>query len=289
MILEDLWGSHPKVIPSGGTAAENRTYCTKDATDIVEHGTPMRQGKRSDLESVAAAVAGGSSIQDLWENSPVEMIKFSRGITELYSRISPNIRRVAPKLYSLDQYPQWTMNTSLIQNAMKERTVILWGPSGVGKTCYARALLPRALFVTHMDDLTKYDEGVHDGIIFDDISIQHLPREAQIQILDFEQPRSIHVRYTTAYIPPETKKIFTTNNQGGWIYKQFEPALDRRVHKFHLDGESEYLERYNLKDYANGIDKERGRAIQWPMDFPWQNDENKYDEEPMIYTGLGLQ
>lgn len=80
-----------------------------------------------------------------------------------------------------------------------------------------------------MDDLVRYDAGEHDGIVFDDISLLHLHREAQIQILDFDQPRSIHVRYTTAFIPSGTRKIFTTNNHNGFIFNAGDAALERRA------------------------------------------------------------
>lgn len=111
---------------------------------------------------------------------------------------------------------------------------IFWGEAGCGKTIYALQLMPKALFVTHMDDLVQFDATEHDGIIFDDMSFDHLHREAQIHIVDIDFPRSIHVRYQVAHIPPNTKKIFTTNKQDGAIFLTEDLAIKRRIKIHHL-------------------------------------------------------
>jgi len=231
--LEVLWGSYPKLLSSKGSQEENRAYCLKEATVTIEKGTPMKQGARTDLAAVSADIASGLTLGELWKKHPEQMIKYSTGIRLCYQMNSPNMTQMAGKSYSLSDFPL-SMPTSQILLALTDSSVILWGESGTGKTCYARALLPNALFVSHMDDLARFDQGEHDGIIFDDISLTHLHREAQIQILDFEQPRSIHIRYTTAMIPAKTKKIFTTNNHEGFIYLAGDKALERRVKKFEI-------------------------------------------------------
>lgn len=53
-------------------------------------------------------------------------------------------------------------------------------------------------------------------------------------MVDFDDERSIHVRYTTAFIPAGTKKIFTTNVQDGHIYMAGDAAIERRVAKFEM-------------------------------------------------------
>lgn len=66
--------------------------------------------------------------------------------------------------------------------------------------------------MSHIDDLRKFRPNYHVSILFDDVSITHMPETAQIHMLDQENPRSIHCRYGTARIPAGTVKIFTCNS-----------------------------------------------------------------------------
>lgn len=91
------------------------------------------------------------------------------------------------------------------------RCLYLWGPSGFGKTEWACAKFNNPLFCSHLDNLKQFKPGVHDGIIFDDMSFAHLPRETCIAICDWDKPRQIHCRHYCANIPAEVKKIFLSN------------------------------------------------------------------------------
>jgi len=226
------WKSHPYLATAKGNQVSNVDYCKKGGT-FWEHGEPLRQGARSDLQGVIASIAEGSTMKELWQKHPEQMIKFNQGIKRCYEMTSPNLTQKAIKSFELKDFnPAWPVG--LIQNILGQKSVILWGEAGCGKTCFARAILPKALFVSHMDDLLKYDEGEHDGIIFDDMNFLHTPREAQIHIVDCEQPRSIHCRYNAASIPSGTKKIFTTNNYDGVIFVAGDGAIKRRVEVFEL-------------------------------------------------------
>lgn len=108
-------------------------------------------------------------------------------------------------------------------------SLILEGPSGTGKTTWAKYFAPKpSLFVTHLDVLRQFRPGFHQSIIFDDMQFSHLPRETQIHLLDTENPRAIHVRYGTASIPAGVVKIFTCNQP---IFID-DPAIRRRRHRF---------------------------------------------------------
>jgi len=91
-------------------------------------------------------------------------------------------------------------------------TLLLVGKSGIGKTTWAKQTIPKpCLFVTHLDDLKKFRIGYHISILFDDVSFNHLPETSQIHLLDFENPRSIHIRHTIARVPSGIRKIITCN------------------------------------------------------------------------------
>lgn len=94
----------------------------------------------------------------------------------------------------------------------KRASYVLVGPPGMGKTFYALANFERPLFVNHLDDLSKFNPANHDGIVFDEISVRKWPVGSIKSILDRELPRSIHIRYKTAFIPAGVKKIFCVNN-----------------------------------------------------------------------------
>lgn len=113
------------------------------------------------------------------------------------------------------------------------RCLYIWGPSGFGKTQFAKALLPEATVLSHMDQLKDCDFS--KGIIFDDVAVGHWPPTSVIHLLDWDEPRGIHCRYTHVVIPPHTRKIFTFNNYPKlWWPTTTSPeqefAIERRLH-----------------------------------------------------------
>lgn len=91
------------------------------------------------------------------------------------------------------------------------KSIILRGPTHIGKTSYAVAHFTCPLFVSDINALRSFDEDIHDGIIFDDMNFRSLDREKQIHLLDIDFDRDIRVLYEVVTIPADTKKIFTTN------------------------------------------------------------------------------
>lgn len=106
---------------------------------------------------------------------------------------------------------------------------VLWliGPTGVGKTVYAKTLFMNPLLVSHTDQL-KGLTAEHDGIVFDDFSVKHWPRESAIHITDLENKRGINVKHGVAMIPAKMPRVFCSNV---WIWPD-DPsgAIQRRVH-----------------------------------------------------------
>lgn len=203
-----------------GSAVEASDYCKKDG-DFIEFGclSTDEQGRRSDLDQIVSLIQSGSTRRDIAVAFPSTFMRMYRGIDALIA-----IYRVRHNVSAF---------TDVRWNIRLETSHVFWGKPGCGKTEYAKQLLPTALFVTHIDDLKDYDPASYNGIIFDDMSFLHLPREAQIHIIDFDNPRSIHVRYGVAHIPMGTIKIFTTNIEGGHIFME-DAAILRRVHFHHL-------------------------------------------------------
>lgn len=93
----------------------------------------------------------------------------------------------------------------------RAKSVVLLGPSGIGKTVWARQKLSQlsTLLVGHLDDLRKFEVGRHQALLFDEVTFFHIPLKEQIKIVDVDEPRSIHGRYRPSVIPAGVQKIFT--------------------------------------------------------------------------------
>lgn len=211
---------------STGSGLQNKNYCTKDGQNCFEHGTMMKQGKRSDLEDVVAAITAGQTLTELYMNFPIQMIKHHKGITAVHQKLCPQTAAIT--IHPIESF-SWTADIIPVKT-----TTILWGAPGIGKTSFVLAVYPKALIVSHLDDLGRFDSKEHTAILFDDVSISHLPRTAQIHLVDQDLPRSIHIRYTLATIPPYTTKIFTTNEDGGRCMLIEDGAIRRRIQIKHL-------------------------------------------------------
>lgn len=213
--------------PMSGTWEQAEEYCQKEGHYQFWGERPtQRQGRRTDLIELQQALDDGDSLRDISRAHFGQWMRYERSIRS-YRNMDILGRRVDPE-YSLESFP-W-------EEPDEVKSLILWGSAGIGKTEFAKALLPRCLFVSHMDDLRSFDPSDYDGIVFDDMNFSHLPRSGQIHLLDWDNPRSIHVRYGVASIPRHTRKIFTTNVAGGAIFDLSDSAISRRCDIIHLEG-----------------------------------------------------
>lgn len=118
------------------------------------------------------------------------------------------------------------------------RALVLSGPTGCGKTTWAKRNMPRpSLFVSDKDDLKEFRPGYHKSIIFDDWQLEctdgtwkSWPVTAQIHLVDFDNSRSIRCRYISARIPTGVFKCFTCN-EGRYPLSR-DSAVQRRVYNF---------------------------------------------------------
>lgn len=210
-----------------GTSEQAAAYCKKSDESPFEEGvrSVSAQGKRSDLDKAIELVKAGGKRKALWDEYPKVMIRYEKSMCRAIEMLGPQVER---PVFDLATYPfdlvefDWAFSH------------VLWGDSGVGKTSYARSVLPGALLVSHIDDLLRFDADMHRGIIFDDMDFNHIPRTGQIHLVDQDDPRSIHCRYNVAHIPAGTQKIFTSNEIGGRIFDLNDAAVMRRVKIHHI-------------------------------------------------------
>lgn len=186
-------------------------YCCKcnETDEMIIDVDNRHQGKSSKDIEVVEAIKNGASINSLWKDYPLEMVRRSKGFSLLHQKLNTPVFK---SMYKLDQF-KWEP----IKNW--ERSIILHGEAGIGKTEFAKAHFNNPCIVTHMDDLKNFDKEIHDGIIFDDMDFTRETRSTQINLLDMDLQRSINIRYDIATIPAQTKKIFTCNTE---VFPPFE-------------------------------------------------------------------
>lgn len=120
-------------------------------------------------------------------------------------------------------------------------SMLLYGPSGMGKTERALTMFQRPLLVRSLDSARDYHPDRYDGIVFDDVSLAHLSPEEKIHLLDGDHIGSVRCRYANGTLPKHTKRIFTTNRApndfftgGAAIDPEQLVAFKRRVKIYHV-------------------------------------------------------
>lgn len=259
-----LWSNEERIVqnvasllrPKGGPGVDVRTpgpnqppsywidddgvheigYCKKGG-DWVEFGErptdeehmvtvkSMGQGHRTDFDETAEIIEE-EGLYGLALRKPEMIIKFPGGVKLLAQLLKIPIN-----------YPKFQLD-EFFAEPIKDwsKCHIFWGPAKTGKTQFALAHFERPLLVRQIDRLKKFNPDVHDGIVFDDMSFLHFPRESQIHILDTEEESDIHCRYENTAIPEGFPRIFCTNNLNGYIFdfndkntKEEDDAITRRV------------------------------------------------------------
>lgn len=158
-----------------------RAYCMKSETRHPGHpdqvgpfemGTPTNdQGKRSDLDDVAAAVKEGKTDEEIAAHSPTWIIKYSKGINNLRNAIQRHREGESPEV------------------------TIIYGPSGSGKThfVYARHGWDHVYSVTSQDG--KWWDGYNqqEAVLFDEAEFNMNNYKMLKQICD-KYPYQVEVK-----------------------------------------------------------------------------------------------
>lgn len=192
-------------------------YCKEDG-DYREIGDrPRKKGKGSSpLTEVAAMVSAGATRREIALAHPVEFMRYHRGIEALMMVTEEQEDRRWEGPYPWPMISDWSYSWVIV------------GPSGINKSQFAKSHFTpgKVLVCSNIDDLKRFDPKLHEGIIFDDMDFRHYPRTSQIHLVDQDENRTIHNRFTDALIPAGTKKIFTCNEM---CLNLGDAAINRRV------------------------------------------------------------
>jgi len=231
----------PHLEPMKGTWEQNVKYCSKEETRVKAgkilgcppaYGNELKAKKVSKLKTFVDGICKeGKSKRQVMIEDPDTYIRNHNGIERYLDVVyKPTIN----KKYNLDDFCTEPLDFT------KSMVYVIKGPSGIGKTQFALAHFDNPLFVSHIDDLKKFDG--HDGIVIDDMDFSNrYDREFQIHLIDTEHERSLHARYCNARRPANIPMIFTTNTR---VF-MYDPAIERRhkeiEYKFSLFSDKNYV------------------------------------------------
>ena len=201
--------------------------------------------------AVAAGIAWGSAVRDAANACAAEAVLSETRPDILYDKGERILKRKreedAAQVTVGEGYAREDFRNDAPDLPFEEKAVVLFGPSGTGKTSYAVALLKDPLVCSTLDDLKRFRPGVHGGIVFDDMDFSGMTPEAAIHLLDMVFDRTIRLRYTNAQIPRGTPRVFTTNKQPRYVFPRpinagQEAALLRRYTAVHVEQQLFVLE-----------------------------------------------
>lgn len=221
----DYQGRHPNIQPVR-VVARAVAYVGKDGEFTDFGSVPAGSEKKRPEEALALA---GDADESAYLRACLEArvpFQYAKRFRELAFSDSTNVIGVdyAPNL-------DWECPQLRELELPSNTCPILVGPSGVGKSAWAKRVAPKpALWVSHVDVLRLFKPSYHKSIIFDDMSFAHFPLQAQIHLVDWTDARQIHCRYGYATIPAGTVKIFTCNEDPFMVHA----AITRRTHYIRL-------------------------------------------------------
>lgn len=145
-----------------GSAEQAAAYCKKDESrerDPVEKGEISKQGARSDLAEAAQAIAAGASMLEIATLFPTQMIRYHGGLRAYKNALN------APKL--------------------RQRMHTFWisGPSGIGKTLWAKKMYPNAYWMMDHDKAWADGYDGQEAVVLDEF-MGLVPRNLILNIMD---------------------------------------------------------------------------------------------------------
>jgi len=193
--LKKLLGDSPHFEVAKGSAADNKEYCGKDG-DLFEWGTPMKQGKRSDIETVREIVAAAP---------PQTMLQV------INSGVGYQAIRYAEKVLTFTERKRDWIPT------------VLWfyGATGRGKSQTAKALAK----LLHTEPFWKFCEkgsnwwegyDAESYVIIDDLRAEWMPYNVLLTLLDSNPFR---VPYKGGYRQLLATTMVVTCPHAPWLLK----------------------------------------------------------------------
>lgn len=196
-----------------GTAEQAANYCCKEDTEPFVHGVRSKQGFRTDIEDIKAAVSEGASLYDIMD-------------TQSASWRYLNATRTYRLLYGLQD-----------KSFRQIETTVYYGPAGSGKTRRVFEGNPDVYFVPNRQGNSLWFDGYdgHSVILFDDY-YGDIPLPTMLRILD-GYPLQLPVKGGFVCVT-YTKVYFTSNIHPKHWYTTYPDSFKRRLtHIEEIDSE----------------------------------------------------
>lgn len=110
----------------------------------------------------------------------------------------------------------------------RTKALVLRGPPAIGKTQWALSQFKHPVMIEDIDELHNLPDGC-DGLVFDEVQFDMLPKAKKIALTDWEMDRTVRIRHTTARIPRHTPKIFCCNEHEHSIGIDSHSSVLRRI------------------------------------------------------------
>ncbi len=201
--------------PRMGTPQQAHAYCTKEDSrikDPIIMGTPLSQGKRSDLDCIYSDIKSGKDLNWIIEKYPSSYIKYSRGIEKVY------FNHLSSSLGS------WNQEISV---------KVIYGDAGTGKTRYVYDHHdPKDVYCLNKSNSNNIWFDGYDGqkvLILDDF-YGWIPYGFLLQLLD---KRRIRLEKKGGFTISQWTDVYITSNDHpeDWYQRGYTDALKRRIEK----------------------------------------------------------
>ncbi|AUM61642.1 Rep [uncultured virus] len=212
--------------PARGDEAQNRTYCTKDGTQVHEDGVydenAGKQGERTDLELIRDEIQGGAGLEEIAAVHPGQFIRYANGIAQMHALLGPG----AP-----------------VQRAVEVR--VYWGATGTGKTHRVMTEYPEAYQVEPgRDPWGRYQ--AQEVVVFDEFDYTKWTIQQMNRFLD-KWRCPLDARYRDRYAVWRLVVICANSSPIAWwpdsgllLIQSFRRRIQGRV--YHFERQNQTLE-----------------------------------------------
>lgn len=227
--------------PAQGSAEQNRKYCTKEDSRKAgpwEFGELVQQGRTKGLDKAIELIKARATDTQVAESLPAVYVRHYRGLQELRRalKITAEQRTWLPELW------------------------VIFGPSGSGKSRWAREAFPDAFWKSAG---TPWWDGYwgQETVVLDDFTGRFMPLTDFQHLLD-GNPMQVEIKGGS--VPMLARRIIITSNwrPDEWYSDKVDPARSvlRRVHDF-AGVFGRYVE---LIEPGHAVHAETGANLIWP-------------------------